>query len=45
MAARLRAAGVTARTVIVPGSAHAQHYADAAMTRTIAFLREHLTRG
>lgn len=45
MAAALRDAGVTARAVIVPGSAHAQHYASAAMSRTIAFLREHLTRG
>jgi acetyl esterase/lipase len=45
MARALRSAGVSARAVIVPGSAHAQHYATAAMSRTIAFLREHLTRG
>jgi acetyl esterase/lipase len=45
MARALRGAGVTARAVIVPGSAHAQHYAGAALSGTIAFLREHLTRG
>jgi acetyl esterase/lipase len=45
MARALRDAGVAARAVIVPGSAHAQHYAGAALDRTIAFLREHLTRG
>ena len=45
MARALRRAGVEARTVLVPGHEHAQHYATAAMTRTIAFLREHLTRG
>jgi len=43
--AALRRAGVEARAVLVAGSEHAQHYAQAAMTRTIAFLREHLTRG
>jgi acetyl esterase/lipase len=45
MARALRGAGVTARAVIVPGSAHAQHYASAALSGTIAFLRAHLTRG
>jgi acetyl esterase len=45
MAKALRRAGVQARTVLVPGHAHAQHYAAAAMARTIRFLREHLARG
>lgn len=45
MAAALRRAGVQARTVVVPGSQHAQHYAAAALSRTIAFLRTHLMRG
>jgi acetyl esterase/lipase len=45
MTRALRGAGVQARTIIVPGAAHAQHYAAAAMVRTIRFLREHLTRG
>ena len=45
MARGLRHAGVSARVVVLPGSEHAQHYADAALPRTIAFLRRHLTRG
>jgi acetyl esterase len=45
MARALRRAGVEARAVILPGSRHGQQYADAAMGRTIAFLRRHLERG
>ena len=45
MARALRRAGVGARAVILPGSGHGQQYAHTAMARTIAFLREHLTRG
>jgi acetyl esterase/lipase len=44
MAGTLRRAGVQGRAILVPGSAHAQHYAAAAMARTIAFLRRHLVR-
>jgi dipeptidyl aminopeptidase/acylaminoacyl peptidase len=45
MARALRAAGVDGRAVVLPGSRHGQQYADAAMARTIAFLRRHLSRG
>lgn len=45
MATALHRAGVQARTILVPGSQHAQHYAAAALPRTIAFLRRHLMRG
>jgi acetyl esterase/lipase len=45
MARALRRAGVGARAIILPGSRHGQQYADAAMARTIAFLRRHLERG
>jgi acetyl esterase/lipase len=45
MARALRHAGVEGHAVMVPGSGHAQQYADAAMDRTIAFLRRHLARG
>ena len=44
MARALRGAGVDGRAIVLPGSRHAQHYADAAMSRTIAFLRTRLTR-
>ena len=44
MARALRRAGVDSRAVILPGSRHGQQYANAAMPRTIAFLRKHLTR-
>ena len=42
MARALRRAGVDGRAAILPGSRHGQQYADAAMARTIAFLRRHL---
>jgi acetyl esterase/lipase len=45
MARALRGAGVAARAVILPGSGHGQQYARSALARTIAFLREHLSRG
>jgi acetyl esterase/lipase len=45
MARALGGAGVAARAVILPGSGHGQQYARTAMARTIAFLREHLSRG
>jgi acetyl esterase len=45
MARALRRAGVAARAVILPGYGHGQQYARTAMARTIAFLREHLSRG
>lgn len=44
MARALRAARVDSRAVILPGSRHGQQYAATAMTRTIAFLRRHLSR-
>jgi len=44
MARALRAAGVDSRAIILPGSRHGQQYASAAMARTIAFLRTHLSR-
>jgi acetyl esterase/lipase len=45
MARALRAAGVDSRAILLPGSRHGQQYAAAAMDRTIAFLRKHLSRG
>jgi acetyl esterase/lipase len=45
MARALRDAGVEARAVILPGSRHGQQYATTAMSRTIAFLSRHLSRG
>jgi len=45
MAGALRAAGVEARAIVLPGSRHGQKYASTAMSRTIAFLRTHLSRG
>jgi acetyl esterase len=45
MARALRAAGVDSRAIVLPGSRHGQQYAAAAMDRTIAFLRTHLSRG
>jgi dipeptidyl aminopeptidase/acylaminoacyl peptidase len=45
MARALRRAGVDGRAVILPGSRHGQQYAATAMSRTIAFLRRHLSRG
>jgi acetyl esterase/lipase len=45
MAHALRAAGVEARAIVLPGSRHGQKYAATAMARTIAFLRTHLSRG
>jgi acetyl esterase/lipase len=45
MARALRRAGVDSRAVILPGSRHGQQYAATAMSRTIAFLRKHLSRG
>lgn len=45
MASALRRAGVEGRAIILPGSRHGQQYATAAMPRTIAFLRKHLSRG
>ena len=44
MARALRTAGVDGRAVILPGARHGQQYAEAAMARTIAFLRRHLAR-
>lgn len=44
MASALRRSGVDGRAVILRGSRHGQQYADAAMDRTIAFLRRHLIR-
>jgi acetyl esterase len=45
MARALRAAGVDARAIVLPGTRHGQKYASTAMARTIAFLRRHLLRG
>jgi acetyl esterase len=45
MARALRAAGVDARAIVLPGSRHGQKYASTAMARTITFLRTHLSRG
>jgi acetyl esterase/lipase len=45
IARALRRARVDARAIVLPGSRHGQQYAATAMSRTIAFLRGHLSRG